>query len=122
MGLEGFDRVFLDGFRFGKSLIVIEVDQVGGPVVLTSLSAFGAVSSEVSYFSALEAGVRLVSRGSRVALEVILRAIPLIAIGVLSSAEVIASIISSVVSLSRRSVPIDVHRDRGIVHPSRSVG
>ena len=55
MGLEGFDRVFFDGFRFGKSLPIVKVDKVSGSVVLASLSAFGAVPSEVSYFSALEA-------------------------------------------------------------------
>ena len=55
--MKGFDRVFFDGFRFRESLAIVEVDKVGGPIVLASLSAFGAVPSEVSYFSALEAGI-----------------------------------------------------------------
>ncbi len=55
MGLEGFDGVFFDGFCFGESLAIVEVDEVGGSVVLASLSALGAVPGEVSYFSALEA-------------------------------------------------------------------
>jgi len=58
LGLEGFDGVFFDGFCFWETLTVVEVDEVGGLVVLASLSAFRAVPSEVSYFSALEAGVR----------------------------------------------------------------
>ena len=57
MSLEGFDGVLFDGFHFGKSLAIVEVDKIGGSVVLTSLSAFRAVSGEVSYFSALETGI-----------------------------------------------------------------
>ena len=55
--MEGFDGVFFDGFRLGESLVVVKVDKVGGPIILASLSAFRTVPSEVSYFSALEAGV-----------------------------------------------------------------
>jgi len=121
LGLKGFDWVFLDRFRFGESLVVVEVDQIGGPVVLTSLSTFGAVPGEVSYFSALEASVRLISRGGCVALEVSLRAISLVAIGVLSSAEVVTPVVPSVVSSRWCPIPIYVHGDQGIIHPSRSI-
>ncbi len=121
MGLKGFDWVFLDRFCFGESLVVIEVDQVGGPVVLASLSTFRAVPSEVSYFSALETSVRLVSCGGCVALEVTLRAVSLIAIGVLPSAEVVAPVVSSIISSCWRPVSIYVHRDWGVIHPSRGV-
>ncbi len=121
MGLKGFDWVFLDRFRFGESLVVVEVDQVGGPVVLTSLSTFRAVPSEVSYFSALETSVRLVSCGGRVALEVTLRAVSLIAIGVLPSAEVVASVVPSVVSSRRCPISVYIHGDWGVVHPARGV-
>ncbi len=121
MGLEGFDRVFFDRFRFRESLVVVEVDQVGGPIVLASLSAFGAVPSEVSYFSALETGVRLVPCSGRVALEVTLRTVPLIAVGVLSSAEVIASVISSVVPSGWCPVSVYIHGDWGVIHPSWSI-
>ena len=55
--MEDFNRVFFHSLRFGEALAIIEVDEVGGPVVLTPLSAFGAVSGEVPYFSALETGV-----------------------------------------------------------------
>ncbi len=121
MGLKGFDRIFFDGFCFRESLAIVEVDKVGSPIVLVSLSAFGAVPSEVSYFSALETGVGLVSCGGRVALEVTLRTIPLVAVGVLSSAEVIASVVSSVVSSGWCSVSVYIHGDRSVIHPSRSI-
>ncbi len=122
MGLEGFNGVFFYSFGLGEALAIIEVDKVGGSVILTPLSAFGAVSGEVPHFSALEAGVRRVSCSCRVALEVTLWAIPLVAVGILPSSEVVPSIISSVVPSSRRPVPVYVHRDRGVVHPARSVG
>ncbi len=99
MGLEGFDGVFFDGFCFRESLAIVEVDEIGGPVVLASLSTFGTISGEVPYFSTLEASVRLVSRSGHVALEVGLRAISLIAVGVLPSVEVIASVVPSVTTL-----------------------
>ena len=57
MGLEGFDGVLFDGFHLGESLAIVEVDEIGGSVVLTPLSAFRTVSGEVSYFSTLEACV-----------------------------------------------------------------
>ena len=63
----------------------------------------------------------MVSCSGRVALEVVLRAIPLISVGVLSSAEVVASIVSSVVPSCWCPVPIYVHRDRSVVHPTRGV-
>ena len=121
MGLEGLDGVFFDGFYFGESLAIVEVDKVGGPIILASLSAFRAVPSEVSYFSALETSVRLVSCGGCVALEVTLQTISLIAVGVLSSAEVVASVVSSVVSSSWCPVSVYIHGDRGVVHPSGSI-
>ena len=117
MGLEDFNGIFFDGFSFWESLIVVKVDEVGRSIVLSSLSVFGAVPSEVPYFSALETGIRSISCGSCIALEVVLRAIPLISIGVLPSTEVISSVVPSVVSSGRCPVPIYVHRDRGVVHP-----
>ena len=80
-----------------------------------------AVSGEVSYFSALEAGVRLVSCGGRVALEVALRAVSLIAVRILPSAEVIAPVVPSVISSRWCPVPVYVHGDRGVIHPSWGV-
>ncbi len=57
MGLEGFDGVFFSSFGLDKTLIVIEVDEVGRSIILAPLAAFWAVPSEVSYFSTLETGV-----------------------------------------------------------------
>jgi len=121
LGLKGFDGILFDGFCFGESLAIVKVDKVSGSIVLSSLSTFGAVPGEVSYFSALEASVRLVSRGGRIALEIVLRAVPLIAIGVLPSAEVVASVVSSVVPSRWCPVPIYIHGDRGVVHPTRGI-
>ncbi len=115
--MENFNGVFFYNLRFGEALAVVEVDEVGGSVVLTPLSAFGAVSGEMPHFSALEAGVRRVPCGGRVALEVALWAIPLVAVGVLSSSEVISSIVSPVVPSGWCPVPIYVHWDQGVVHP-----
>ena len=56
--MEDFNRVFFYSLCFREALAIVEVDEVGGPVVLTSLSAFRAVSGEMSYFSALETGIR----------------------------------------------------------------
>ena len=97
---------------------IVEVDEVGRPIILSSLSAFQAVPSKVSHFPALEAGVRLVPCSGCVALEVTLRAVSLITVGVLSSAEVVASVVPSIVSSRWCSVPIYVHRDWGVVHPT----
>ena len=121
MGLEGFNGVLFDGFYFRVPLTVVEIDEIGGSVVLTSLLAFRAVSGEVPDFSALETGVRLVSRSGRVALEVVLRAVPLVVVGILSSAEVVTPVVSSIVSSRRCPVPVYVHGDRGVVHPTRGV-
>ena len=55
--MEGFDGVFLDGFYVREALTVVEVDEVGGSVVLASLSAFRTVSGKVSYFPTLEASI-----------------------------------------------------------------
>ena len=121
MGLKGLDGVLFDGFCFRESLAIVEVDEVGGSVVLTSLSAFRAISGEVSYFSALEAGVGRVSSGGCVALEVILWAVSLIAVGILSSTEVVASVVSSIVSSRWCPVPVYVHGDRGVIHPARGI-
>ncbi len=68
-----------------------------------------------------ETGVRLVSCGGRVALEVTLRTVSLITVRVLSSTEVIASVVPSVVSLGWCSVPVYVHRDRSVIHPTWSI-
>ena len=121
MGLEGFNGVLFDRFHLGESLIIIEVDEVGSSIILAPLSAFRAVSSEVSYFSALKTCVQRVSHGGRIALEVVLRAVPLVSIGVLSSAEVISLVVSSVVPLGWCPVPIYVHWDWGVVHPAGSI-
>ena len=56
--MEYFNGVFFDGFHFGESLAIVEVDEVGGLVVLAPLSTFRAVSGEMPHLSALEAGVR----------------------------------------------------------------
>ena len=119
--MEDFNGVFFDGLRFREALAVVKVDKVGGSIVLASLSAFRAIPSEVSYFSALETGIRGVSCGGHIALEVILWSVPLVAVGVLSSSEVITSIVPSIVSSGWGSVSIYVHGDRGVVHPSRGV-
>ena len=83
---------------------------------------FWAVSGKVSYFSTLETGIRLVVCGGGVSLEIVLWAVSLISVGVLLSPEVVASIIPSVVPSSWCPVPVDVHWDRGIVHPLWCVG
>ena len=49
-------------------------------------------------------------------------AIPLISVGVLSSPEVIASVVSSIVPSGWCPIPVDIHGNRGIVHPLRGVG
>jgi len=121
LGLKGFNGVFFGGFCFRESLAIVKVDKVGGPIVLASLSAFRTVPSEVSYFSALKASVRLISCGGCVALEVILWAVSLIAVGILSSTEVVASVISSVISSRWCPVPIYVHGDQGVIHPARGI-
>ena len=54
-------------------------------------------------------------------MKVALQAIPLIPIGVLSSPEVVAPVVSSVVPSGWCSVSINVHGDWGVIHPSRSV-
>src|SRR6266403_2321166 len=109
--------VFFYNLRFREALAIVEVDEVGGAVVLTPLSAFGTVSGKMPHFPALEAGVRRVPCGGHVALEVALWVIPLVAVGVLLSSEVISSIISPVVPLGWCPVPIYVHWDWGVVHP-----
>ncbi len=119
--MEEFDGVFFYSFQLWEALAIVKVDEVGRSIVLSSLSAFGAVPGEVSYFSALETGVRGVSCGGRVALEVILWSIPLVAVGVLSSPEVIASVVPSIVSSGWSPVSIYIHGDGGVVHPSRGV-
>ncbi len=120
--MEDFDGVFFDGFGFWKALIVVEVNKICGPVILASLSAFRAVSGEVSYFPTLEACIRCISCGGHVALEVILGAISLIPVRVLSSSEVIPSVIPLVVSSGWGPVPVYIHGNWGVVHPSGSIG
>ncbi len=121
MGLEDFDGVFLGNVSLGEVLIIVKVDEVCHSVILTSLATLRAVPSEVSYFSALKTCVQRVSHGGRIALEVVLRAVPLVSIGVLSSAEVISLVVSSVVPLGWCPVPIYVHWDWGVVHPAGSI-
>ena len=121
MGLEEFNGVFFCSFCFWIALAIVEVDEIGSSVVLAPLSTFRAVSGEVSYFSTLEAGVRCVPCGGRVALEVI-RTVSLVSIGVLSSAEVISSIVPPIVPSGWCSVPVYVHRNWGVIHPSRGIG
>jgi len=57
LALEGFDGIFFYGVGVGITLIVIEINQVGGAVILVPLLAFWAISGKVPYFSALEASV-----------------------------------------------------------------
>jgi len=54
LGLEDFDGVLFDNVGFGEVLVIIKVDEVRCSVVLASLAVFWTISSEVSYFSALE--------------------------------------------------------------------
>ncbi len=119
--MEEFNGVLFYSLHFWEALAIVEVDEVGCSIVLSSLSAFGAVPGKVSYFFALKAGIRGVSCGGRIALEVILWSIPLVAVGVLSSPEVVTSVVPSVVSSGWSSVSIYIHGDRGVVHPSRGV-
>ena len=121
MGLKDFNGVFFYSFCFREALIIVEVDKVGGSIVLASLSAFRTVPSEVSHFSALEAGIQRISRGGCIALEVALWAVSLVLVGVLSSSEVVAPIISSVVSSGWCPVSVYIHRDWGVIHPTRGV-
>ena len=119
--MEEFNGVLFYNFCFWEALAIVEVDEVGCSIVLSSLLAFGAVPGEVSYFSTLKTSVRRVSRSSCIALEVILWSISLVVIGVLSSSEVIASVIPSIVSSGWSSILIYIHGDGGVVHPSRGV-
>jgi len=70
----------------------------------------------------LKAGIGRVPRSSGVSLEVVLWTISLIPVGVLSSSEVIASVISSVIPSGWRSISVDIHQDWSVIHPSRGVG
>ncbi len=81
-----------------------------------------AVSGKVPYFSALETGIRQIPRSSGVPLEVVLGAVSLVSIRVSLSTEVIAPVVPSVVPSSWCPVPVNVHWDRGIIHPSGSIG
>ncbi len=119
--MEDFNGIFFYWFCLWEALTIVKIDEVGGPIVLASLSAFRAVPGEMSHFSALETGIRGVSCGGCVALEVILWSVLLVAVGVLSSPEVIASVVSPIVSSSWGSVSVYVHGDRGVVHPLRGV-
>ena len=121
MGLEDFDGILFDGVGFREALIVVKIDKVSCPIILSSLVTFRAVPSKVSHFSALETGVGRVSCGSRVALEVTLWAASLVAVRVLSPPVVIASIVPSVASSRWCPVSIYIHGDRGVVHPTRGV-
>ena len=121
MGLEEFNGIFFYCLRFWEALTVVEVDEVGRSVILTSLSAFGTISGEVSYFSALETGIRGISCSGRIALEVVLWAVPLVSVRILPSAEVVSSIVSPVVSSGWCPVPVYVHWNRGVVHPTGGV-
>ena len=64
----------------------------------------------------------MASHGHGVSLKVVLWAIPLVVTGVLPPLEVIAMVVSSIVPSGWCSVPVDIHRDRCVVHPSRGVG
>ena len=72
MCLENFDGVFFIGISIDEVLIVVEVNQVGRLVVLAVWATFWTVPGEVSYFSALEAGIGRVSSSGSIPLEVIL--------------------------------------------------
>ena len=47
--------------------------------------------------------------------------VSLVSVRVLSSSEVVASVIPLVVSSSQCPVPIDIHGNGGVVHPARGV-
>ncbi len=55
-------------------------------------------------------------------MEIVLGSIPLISVGVLPSMEVVASVIPLVVPSGRGPIPVDIHWDRGVVHPMGGVG
>ena len=119
--MEDFNGIFFYWFCLWEALTIVKIDEVGSPIILASLLAFRAVPGEMSYFSALETGIRGVSCGGCIALEVALRAVPLVAVRVLSSTEVVTPVVSSVVSSCWCSVPIYVHRDWGVIHPTWGV-
>ncbi len=122
MALEGFDGVFLYGIGVVIALIVIEVNQVSGAIILVPLLTFWVVSGEMSYFSALEACIRGVSDSGSISLVVVLGTVPLIVVVVPLPSEVAALVVSlaSIIPLSssRCSVSIDIHGNRGVVHPA----
>ncbi len=122
MALEGFDGVFLYGIGVVIALIVIEVNQVSGVIILVPLLTFWAVSGKMSYFSTLEACIRGVSGSGSISLVVVLGTVPLIVVVVPLPSEVAALVVSlaSIIPLSssRCSVSIDIHGNRGVVHPA----
>ncbi len=119
MGLEDFDWVFF--ISVSEVLVVVEVNQVGRSIVLAIWATFWTISGKMPHFSTLEAGIGRVSYSSGVPLEVVLWVVSLISVGVLSSLEVIASVVSSVVSSGRRSIPVNIHWNWSVIHPSRGI-
>ena len=96
-------------------------------VVLIVWTAFWAVSGEVSYFTTLEASVRRVPSGGSISLGIVLVLAFLVAVRIPLSPEIVVAVIISltvVVSLStvRCPVPVNVHGDWGVVHPSWGIG
>jgi len=58
LGLEGFDGILFYSVGLSEGLVIVKVDEVGCSIVLASLVALWAVSSEVSYFSTLKASIQ----------------------------------------------------------------
>ncbi len=78
----------------------------------------------MSFFTALETSVQRVSSSGSIPLEVVLGSVALILAGVSLSSEVIALVVSlaAVISLSAvHPILVDVHGDRGVVHPSQGI-
>ncbi len=83
---------------------------------------FRAVPGEVSYFSTLKTCIWGIPSSGSVPLEVVLGSVALVLVRVPLSAKVIILVVSStmVVPLSAVwcSIPVNVHGDQGVVHPS----
>ena len=87
--------------------------------------ALWAVPGVVPFFSTLEASVGGVSHHGSVSLGVILGLVASIAVVVPLSLVVVSMVVALTVivllSTGWRSVPVDVHGDRSVVHPAQGI-